>query len=190
VAREIDRGQRIIEGQNFEIRRTLWLYSEAVEKQRRVVSDRRQWLLHQESKPRETTLFHLDRHWAEQLARIDDIREGIHLQRYGGRIPVEEFQRQIFEAFGTMMRSVDRDVAESLRRFAGGGKNHERARPRGPATTWTYLVNDNPFSDFGFSLIAGRNIGFSAVAGLAAVQHLPITLILLLSRLFRRKKSK
>ena len=189
VAREIDRGQRIIEGQNFEIRRTLWLYSAAVEKQRQIVSVRRQALLTQESKLRETTLFHLDRYWAEHLARVDDIREGIHLQRYGGRIPVEEFQRQIFGAFGIMMRSVDRDAAESLRRISGGGKNPERARPRGPATTWTYLVNDNPFSDFGFSLIAGRNIGFSAVAGLAAVQHLPITLILLLSRLFRKKKS-
>jgi hypothetical protein len=89
-----------------------------------------------------------------------------------------------------MMQSVERDVADSLRRFAAGEKNPEQARPRGPASTWTYLVNDNPFSDFGFSLIAGRNIGFSAVAGLAAVQHLPLTLILLLSRLFRRKKPK
>ena len=37
VAREIARAQRIVEGQNFEIRRTLWKYSALVEEQRRIV---------------------------------------------------------------------------------------------------------------------------------------------------------
>ena len=42
VAREIARAQRIVEGQNFEIRRTLWKYSALVEEQRRLVTDWRQ----------------------------------------------------------------------------------------------------------------------------------------------------
>ena len=49
VAREIARAQRIVDGQNFDIRRTLWKYSELVENQRRIVYEwravapRRQW---------------------------------------------------------------------------------------------------------------------------------------------------
>lgn len=38
-------------------------------------------------------MFVLDREWAEHLALIEDVREGIHLQRYGGREPVTEFHR-------------------------------------------------------------------------------------------------
>jgi len=33
------------------------------------------------------TLILLDRRWSAHLALIEDIREGIHLQRYGGRVP-------------------------------------------------------------------------------------------------------
>ena len=45
VAREIARAQRIVDGQNFEIRRTLWKYSALVEDQRRIVYDWRESLL-------------------------------------------------------------------------------------------------------------------------------------------------
>ena len=51
VSREIARAQRIVEGQNFEIRRTLWKYSALVEEQRRIVSDWRQALLAGEADP-------------------------------------------------------------------------------------------------------------------------------------------
>ena len=46
AAREIARAQRIIEGQNFEIRKTLWRYASVVEDQRREVMAARQALLH------------------------------------------------------------------------------------------------------------------------------------------------
>jgi len=42
VRDEIARSQRIIEGQNFEIRKTLWRYSLMVDEQRRLVYRRRQ----------------------------------------------------------------------------------------------------------------------------------------------------
>ena len=51
VSREIARAQRIVEGQNFEIRRTLWKYSALVEEQRRIVAEWRQALLAGEADP-------------------------------------------------------------------------------------------------------------------------------------------
>ena len=51
VAREIDRAQRIVEGQNFDIRRTLWKYSALVDDQRRILYRWRHDLLHGEAEP-------------------------------------------------------------------------------------------------------------------------------------------
>ncbi len=215
VRREIARAQRIIEGQNFETRRTLWRYSALVDEQRRSVYERRQELLSDEIEPafcedespdhyREleslvgpTALRHtenlltmhlLDRHWSDHLALIEDIREGIHLQPYGGRQPLDEFHKQIVEAFAAMMEDVRSEAVAAFRGLAadGGTVNLEQAGFRGPSATWTYLVNDNPFSSFGVSLLASRNIGFSAAAGMLAVQFLPVTLAISASVLLRR----
>ena len=52
VHREIARAQRIIEGQNFEIRKTLWQYSALVDEQRRTIAAWRQALLRDEIEPK------------------------------------------------------------------------------------------------------------------------------------------
>ncbi len=223
IRREIARAQRIIEGQNFEIRRTLWRYSALVDEQRRSVCERRQELLRDEIEPgfcddeapdeygllesvigsqtlRHTvnllTLYLLDRHWADHLALIEDIREGIHLQPYGGRQPLDEFHKQIVDAFAAMMEDLRSETVAAFRELAdeGGIVNLEKAGLRGPTSTWTYLINDNPFSSFGVSLLANCNIGFSAAVGVLAVAYFPITLAIsasvLLRRWFRRRVSK
>ena len=222
VRREIARAQRIIEGQNFETRRTLWRYSALVDEQRRSVYERRQELLRDEIEPafcedetpdhyrelesmvgplalRHTenllTMHLLDRHWSDHLALIEDIREGIHLQHYGGRQPLDEFHKQIVEAFAAMMEDVRSEAVAAFRGLSadGGTVNLEQAGFRGPSSTWTYLVNDNPFSSFGVSLLASRNIGFSAAAGLLGVIYFPVTLAIsasvLLRRWLRRRRS-
>lgn len=205
MLREIERAQRIIEGQNFDIRRTLWKYSALVDEQRRSIYGRRQELLRGEIEPtfcsegspdhyreleeavgpealRQTenrlTLLLLDRHWSDHLALIDDIREGIHLQNYGGRVPLDEFHKQIVDAYATMLEAVRDEVVATFERLsaAGGIIDLEQAGLRGPSSTWTYLVNDNPFSTFGISLMASRNIGFAAAAGMLAMLYIPLTL--------------
>ena len=45
----------------------------------------------------------------------------------------------------------------------------------GSSTTWTYLVNDNPFSTFGMSMLASRNIGVAGAMGMLAVLYWPVT---------------
>jgi preprotein translocase subunit SecA len=205
VRREIARAQRIIEGQNFDIRRTLWRYSALVDEQRRSVCERRQELLRDEIEPafcedeapdhyeklesvvgthvlrhaeNLLTMHLLDRHWSDHLALIEDIREGIHLQRYGGRQPLDEFHKQIVNAFGAMMEDVRSEAVAAFRGLSadGGTVALEQAGFRGPSSTWTYLVNDNPFSSFGVSLLASRNIGMSAAVGMLAVLYWPVTL--------------
>jgi preprotein translocase subunit SecA len=221
VAREIARAQRIIEGQNFEIRRTLWRYSAMVEEQRAQVYARRDELLHDLSEPsacaegapehhaalsravgaaevarveNRLTLLILDRRWSDHLRLIEDIREGIHLQRYGGRDPLTEFQRQIIEAYAAMMEGLRAEVVE---RFSGlraedGRIDLERLGLRGPAATWTYLVNDNPFASFWVSLIAPGSAGTSMAGAVLAVLYWPVTLVVaavgFVRRRLRRKK--
>jgi preprotein translocase subunit SecA len=213
--REIARAQRIIEGQNFEIRRTLWQYSALVEQQRHSMYERRQSLLQDEVEPtfcaegdpdhyraleqivgpemlRRTEnrlLMHLlDRHWSDHLALIEDIREGIHLERYGGREPLSEFQKQIVDAYASMMETVREEAVATFARLSadGGVIDLEQTGLRGPSSTWTYLVNDNPFSTFGVSLIASRNIGFSASAVALAVFYLPVTIVIAIVAYLRR----
>jgi preprotein translocase subunit SecA len=215
VAREINRAQRIVEGQNFEIRRTLWKYSALVNDQRGILYRWRHDLLHGESDPgvwekeapekhaalaaavgveavrraeRRVTMFVLDREWAEHLALIEDVREGIHLQRYGGREPVTEFHRQIVEAFSNMMERVNGEslaILDSLE-VRDGRIDLSAAGIAGSSSTWTYLVNDNPFSTLGLSLMANRNIGAAATTGFIAMMYLPITMIVSATIFVRR----
>jgi preprotein translocase subunit SecA len=121
-------------------------------------------------------------------AVIEDIREGIHLQRYGGLEPLQEFHKQIVNTYGAMMEGLREEVVSIFKRLSArdGLVDLDRAGVRGPSSTWTYLVNDNPFSTFGVSLIAARNIGFSAGLGLVAVLSWPISIAVAASVFVRR----
>jgi preprotein translocase subunit SecA len=219
VAREITRAQRIIEGQHFEMRRTLWRYSAMVEEQRALVHARREDLLHDRSEPdacatgapghhaaltravgaaavsraeNRLTLLVLDRRWSSHLRLIEDIREGIHLQRYGGRDPLTEFQRQIIQAYADMLEGLRDDVVERFRdlRADGGRLDLERIGLRGPAATWTYLVNDNPFASFWVSLAAPGNFGVSLATAFLAVAYWPVSLVVAAGTFFRRARAR
>ena len=223
VAREVARAQRIIEGQHFEIRRTLWRYSAMVDEQRARVCARRDELLYDESEPaacavahpehhaslvravgapavaraeNQLTMIVLDRRWSDHLRRIEDIREGIHLQRYGGLDPLTEFQRQIIGAYASMMEGVRDEVVEAFGRLRAerGRIDLERIGLRGPASTWTYLVNDNPFASFWVSLIAPGNAGASMAGALLAVMYWPVTAVaaavLFVRRALRRRTAQ
>jgi preprotein translocase subunit SecA len=215
VRQALGRAQRVIEGANFEIRRTLWRYSSMVEQQRQMLCEQRQALLNDdepssicveeapehhaalvravgEERLRHTekrlALVLLDRRWSDHLALIDDIREGIHLQRYGGRLPVTEFQRQIIEAYAEMMEGLrDELVATFLRlRAEHGAIDLDRAGIRGPTATWTYLVNDNPLPSFGLQLIAGGNFGVALATAMLAMMYFPVTVGVLATVFVRR----
>ena len=130
----------------------------------------------------------LDRRWSDHLRLIEDIREGIHLQRYGGRDPLTEFQRQLIDAYAAMMEGLRDEVVGRFRelRPEGGRIDLDRIGLNGPASTWTYLVNDNPFASFWVSLIAPGNLGSSMAGAFLAVLYLPVTAVVVASMLVKR----
>ncbi len=190
--REIERGQRIIEGQNFEIRKTLWKYSSLIEKQRALIQRRRREILCEgiplvtlsQQAPqryaelasrmgkdrlveveRRITLFHLDRLWAGHLAQVADIRESIHLVSVGGSAPINEFHKIVNAAFLELDHKIEEDVLQTFDGLkpSGDAIDLEEAGIRGPSSTWTYLISDNAFGSW-VGLLQGTNIGFTAAA--------------------------
>lgn len=177
IGREIARAQRIIEGQNFEIRRTLWNYSSVVEEQRKIIHKKRRdvllggissSLLARQAPERferlratvgeeilrgverDITLFHIDRCWVDYLAQIDHIREGIHLFSAGGQNPLDEFHRSIADAFQALMRRIGEEIVKTFNAAEINEEGIDMTREGlvRPTSTWTYLINDNPFGDF------------------------------------------
>ena len=47
----------------------------------------------------------------------------------------------------------------------------------GSSSTWTYLVNDNPFSTLGLSMLSSRNVGAAGAMGMLAVLYWPVTAV-------------
>jgi preprotein translocase subunit SecA len=177
VTAEIAHVQRVIEGQNLEIRKTLWRYSYVVDRQRHIVHTRRQnlltgkatgSLLHERAPERyeqllaqfgpavldkierQITLFHIDRCWTEYLDYVAHIRAGIHLMTPADRSPLDEFHRTVGRAFQGLVESIDNSIVETFlsAEITSDGLDMEKAGLKGPTSTWTYMINDQPFGDW------------------------------------------
>ena len=53
----------------------------------------------------------LDTQWKEHLAALDYLRQGIHLRGYAQKNPKQEYKREAFEMFSSMLDLVKHDVA-------------------------------------------------------------------------------
>ena len=58
----------------------------------------------------------LDQSWKEHLARMDYLRQGIHLRGYAQKQPKQEYKRESFELFSEMLEKVKREVTTLLAR--------------------------------------------------------------------------
>jgi preprotein translocase subunit SecA len=56
----------------------------------------------------------IDNHWREHLAAMDSLRQGIHLRGYAQKDPKQEYKREAFELFATMLDEVKYDIARML----------------------------------------------------------------------------
>ncbi len=56
----------------------------------------------------------LDQAWREHLAALDALRQGIHLRGYAQKQPKQEYKREAFELFGSLLDSVRADVVRIL----------------------------------------------------------------------------
>ena len=59
----------------------------------------------------------LDHYWKEHLLRLDHLRQGIGLRAYGQRDPLNEYKREAFDMFETMLGSLREHVTALLSRI-------------------------------------------------------------------------
>ena len=58
----------------------------------------------------------LDQTWKEHLARMDYLRQGIHLRGYAQKQPKQEYKKEAFELFSELLEKVKREVVSLLAR--------------------------------------------------------------------------
>jgi len=182
----VEHAQRVAEGVAHEIHRNTWKYSVVIEQQRQQVSELRNRLLTTEDAAdllmdqcvkaddldrdvlvraaRAIALFHLDRAWADHLAELADVREGVHLRALGRLDPLDEFHRAAVPAFNDLIPRVEQNTIETFEEaeITDGWQPDEADLVR-PSATWTYLVHENPFGSELDRLIAavGRRLSSS-----------------------------
>ena len=54
----------------------------------------------------------LDNHWREHLAALDHLRQGIHLRSYAQKNPKQEYKREAFELFASLLDTIKREVTQ------------------------------------------------------------------------------
>lgn len=172
--RTVEHAQRVAEGVHLQIHRTTWKYNQLVEHQREILLDHRSQVLRTDAAARELAsraaepyekvvesigedkaagvarqiaLYHLDRAWAEHLAYLSDLREGIHLRALGRENPLDEFHKAAIPAFNKIVEESWARSVETLTSadITEDGVDLPASGIQRPTSTWTYLVNDNPF---------------------------------------------
>ncbi|MCL2829226.1 MAG: preprotein translocase subunit SecA [Betaproteobacteria bacterium] len=63
---------------------------------------------------RNLMLSNLDSHWREHLSALDHLRQGIHLRSYAQKNPKQEYKREAFELFQSLLDSVRTEVTKLL----------------------------------------------------------------------------
>lgn len=61
---------------------------------------------------REVMLRVLDNHWREHLSALDHLRQGIHLRSYAQKNPKQEYKREAFELFSSLLDTVKSEVTK------------------------------------------------------------------------------
>lgn len=148
LSRKIASIQQIVMSQNFDIHNELNGYSDMVEDQRRILYAERLRILlgEQPMSPAEqrVRLFYIDECWADHLAFVSYLRESIHLESIASRSPIDEFHTQITVAFDQIPGKIERAAETMLARLGGSNDpaEWERLGLRSPASTRTYIIND------------------------------------------------
>ncbi|GAA0367007.1 accessory Sec system translocase SecA2 [Micromonospora gifhornensis] len=180
----VEHAQRVAEGVNHEIHRNTWRYSVVIEQQRKALAERRERLLTSDVAAlmlldkmpekagemdedllarvaRSIALYHLDRLWADHLAELSEVREGVHLRALGRLDPLDEFHRSAVPAFTNLVPEIEaRTLATFTETEFDEDWQPDAAELVRPSATWTYLVHDNPFGSELDRLIAsvGRRL--------------------------------
>lgn len=171
--------QRVVMGQNFHIRQELNSYSDMVEDQRRILHEERLGILKGETpmSPSEQRirLFYIDEFWAEHLAYVSYLREGIHLESLASRNPIDEFHAQITQAFEQIPAKINHAAAKMLVKLKGSDDpaKWEEFGLMNPSSTRTYMINDQYIQNKRSSWTAGTIVAYWIRKMLKLVIRLP-----------------
>ncbi|MFG2245387.1 accessory Sec system translocase SecA2 [Spirillospora sp. NPDC048823] len=171
----VGHAQRVAEGVDLELHRNTWRYNHLIGLQRRELLAERDAVLHGDAADRamaadasgrhaeltkiagadavaaaarQIVLYQLDRCWAEHLAYLADLREGIHLRSLGrGLDPLVEFNREAVPAGKRLLADARKRSIAAFEALTASedGIDLDSAGLKRPSATWTYLVHDNPF---------------------------------------------
>ena len=199
VLREIDRAQSIIEAQHHSVRRLLRKYSLLVELDRRRVRALRDTALREGALPDliedslpssdartaavSAWVALLDSFWADHLLLVEEVREGIHLERYAGREPGLEYIHRVGGAFDRGLAAVEEAVASACVRLPDDPEalSFTSMGIHAPSSTWTYQVDDEAPIRFSIASAMGSGIAEALAAG-------PIMIMESLARRFGRAR--
>jgi|ERR1700728_2480443 len=139
--------QRIVEGQNLDIRQFLHKYESVVEGQRQMIQQRRQAILTgattcSSELERLVTLAAIDDLWSEHLSAVSELRQGILWRSIGGREPLHEYLVAVHEMFESLKMMIAKEIPIRLAEALCSGID-----PTQRGATWTYLTTDQPFGN-------------------------------------------
>lgn len=164
--------QRVIDGQNFDIRKSLGKYSLLLEYQRRMLAQRREEIMdsqvpslllssrdpqiygelcsqygkeHVEAVSRKVAIHCVDECWYDFLEFCEGAQEGIELVRASKKDPLDEYRKQVIEEFDLLMTQLEDTIADELEKTDFALSEDELAAKgfNTPTATWTYIINDN-----------------------------------------------
>ncbi len=151
--------QRLIEGQQLDIRIFLQKYERATEGRRLAVQERRQAILDgtapcRSELERLVSLTTIDDLWAEYLSALAELREGDkwvslggggrdklqYYLKFGGFDPFREYIKKVDALFEELQAAIDSEIPRRLETAQAAAIDPSR---RG--ATWTYITTDQPF---------------------------------------------
>ena len=151
--------QRLIEGQQLDIRIFLNKYETVTEGRRLAIQQRRQQILDGTTPSvseveRLVRLTTIDELWCEYLSALAEIRSGVQwvslagggrdpLQdfwRFGGFDPFREYVKKVDALFEELLAAIESETAEKLEK-----SEIVELEPLRRGTTWTYITTDKPF---------------------------------------------
>ena len=215
--REIEHAQRVIEGQSFDIRRSLYKYSSLLELQRGLIQAKRDEVLlnaagdpgpglFAEREPelfaaaarrfgagrladweRRLTLFHLDRCWSEHLAWIQDTRESIHLVSLGGKTPIDEFQKAATAEFFELENRIADAVVAEMAALIQKDGASVQDLERLKGPSSTWTYLVNE-DQFGWGMEFLKGKNIG-FAAMAMAAYGPLLMLVLMMQKFRKKKK-
>jgi preprotein translocase subunit SecA len=178
----IEHVQRIVEGQNLEIRQTLRKYEQIIEEQRRIIQTMRHEVLTGASESlietrqpelyerfcrqfgqersleleRIVTLMKIDELWSDYLVEVAEVRSGIHWVAYAGNDPLNEYLHQIASNFEDLQNRIEDQVVGAFVNLQPNLNGEWPELPRfDRGATWTYVINDQPFGNMSERFMKG-----------------------------------